>query len=81
MIAEHFSSTSGPSMGAFAGSSRNHQQNYALNNENAQETRIKRVKAKTLDDTQGDEADFVFVDYTATSHPGFTTAPFHSRPN
>ncbi|KAJ3468893.1 hypothetical protein MRS44_002958 [Fusarium solani] len=55
--------------------------NYALNNENAQETRIKRVKAKTLDDTQGDEADFVFVDYTATSHPGFTTAPFHSRPN
>lgn len=33
-----------------------------------------RVKVKTLDDAQGDEADIVFVDYTAVSHPGFTTA-------
>lgn len=35
-----------------------------------------RVKAKTLDEAQGDEADFAFVDYTAGSHPGVTTEPF-----
>ena len=35
-----------------------------------------RVKAKTLDDAQGDEAGFVFVEYTAVSHPGFTTESF-----
>ncbi|RSL65418.1 hypothetical protein CEP54_004287 [Fusarium duplospermum] len=35
-----------------------------------------RVKAKTLDKAQGDEADFAFVDHTAVSHPGFNTEPF-----
>lgn len=34
------------------------------------------VKAKTLDDAQGDEADFVFGDYVAVSHPGFTSESF-----
>lgn len=29
-----------------------------------------RVKVRTLDDVQGDEADFVFVDFVAISHPG-----------
>ncbi|KAK1762908.1 hypothetical protein QBC33DRAFT_581402 [Phialemonium atrogriseum] len=35
-----------------------------------------RVKVKTLDVAQGDEADFVFVDFVTVSHPGFTGENF-----
>lgn len=31
-----------------------------------------RIKVKTLSDAQGDEADFVFGDFVAVDHPGFT---------
>ncbi|KAI9158793.1 hypothetical protein HJFPF1_06791 [Paramyrothecium foliicola] len=35
-----------------------------------------RIKVKTIDDAQGDEADFVFVDFVTTSHQGFTGKDF-----
>ncbi|KAF3060447.1 hypothetical protein CFAM422_011137 [Trichoderma lentiforme] len=35
-----------------------------------------RIKIKTLDESQGDEADFVFVDFVAVSHPRFTRESF-----
>ncbi|RMJ04652.1 hypothetical protein CDV36_014676 [Fusarium kuroshium] len=37
---------------------------------------LTRLKVKTLDDAQGDEADIVFVDYVAVNHPGFTAESF-----
>ncbi|RSM14479.1 hypothetical protein CDV31_005368 [Fusarium ambrosium] len=37
---------------------------------------LTRLKVKTLDDSQGDEADIVFVDYVTVSHPGFTAESF-----
>lgn len=40
------------------------------------EEAYRRIKIKTLDESQGDEADFVFVDFVAVSHPGFTGESF-----
>jgi hypothetical protein len=37
---------------------------------------LTRLKVKTLDGPQDDEADIVFVDYVAISHPGFTADSF-----
>ncbi|EEU44747.1 uncharacterized protein NECHADRAFT_84818 [Fusarium vanettenii 77-13-4] len=37
---------------------------------------LTRLKVKTLDDAEGDEADIVFVDYVAVNHPGFTAESF-----
>ncbi|KAL7929424.1 hypothetical protein V8C35DRAFT_315601 [Trichoderma chlorosporum] len=36
----------------------------------------RRIKIKTLDEAQGDEADFVFVDFVVVTHPGFTGEHF-----
>ncbi|KAL6701247.1 hypothetical protein J3F84DRAFT_1633 [Trichoderma pleuroticola] len=35
-----------------------------------------RIKVKTLDESQAEEAGFVFADFVAVSHPGFTGEPF-----
>ncbi|KAJ4233450.1 hypothetical protein NW759_002226 [Fusarium solani] len=37
---------------------------------------LTRLKVKTLDGPQDDEADIVFVDYVTISHPGFTADSF-----
>lgn len=39
-----------------------------------------RIKIKTLDESQGDEADFDFVDFVAVSHPRFTRESFRITP-